>query len=138
MVRRGTKPYMAASPMLGNSDPLYSRDQPSPQPKRKWNGQQLNILSDNEGHPEREGRDIIEAKPAEKPEIRGRQNSLRHAKNSTEVLRQRSTKRTVKDSAGMDGTSGAREGRPFMVANVGNNGRIYLRYADSGLCDMSA
>lgn len=83
----------------------------------------------------------MEAKAAETPEIRGRQNSLRHVKNSTEVLRQRSTKRAVKDSAGMDGTSGAREGRQFMVANVGNNGRIYLRYAqnvDTDLDEMTA
>lgn len=119
---------MAASPMLGNSDSLSGRDQPSPQPKRKWNGQQLNIMSDSEGNHDRERREIIEAKTAEAPEMRGRQTSLRHVKNSTEVLRQRSTKRAAKDSAVMDGTSGAREGRQFMVANVGNNGRIYLRY----------
>ena len=127
---------MAASPRLGNSDSIDDRDQSSSQPKRKWNGQQLNIISDGDRHPEREGRDVIEAKSAEKAEIRGRQNSLRHVKNSTEVLRQRSTRRAVKDSAGMDAASGAREGRQFMVANVGNNGRIYLRYAqtvDSGL-----
>lgn len=59
-----------------------------------------------------------------------RQNSLRHVKNSTEVLRQRSGQ----SSAGNitpDGGSGSREGRQFTVANVGNNGMIYLRYADS-------
>ncbi len=28
-----------------------------------------------------------------------------------------------------DGSSAGREGRQFTVANVGNNGRIYLRYA---------
>lgn len=62
----------------------------------------------------------------EKQGIRGRQNSLRHVKNSTEVLRQRSTKRTAKDS-GSDVNAAAREGRQFTVANVGNNGKIYLR-----------
>lgn len=124
--------------MIGNSDALDGRDQPSSEPKRKWNGQQLNIWSDSEGQPEPEGRQIMEEKSAEETEPRGRRNSLRHVKNSTEVLRQRSTKRAVKDSAGMDGTSGAREGRPFMVANVGNNGRIYLRYVDSGRCDQTA
>lgn len=65
-------------------------------------------------------------KSAEKLEIRGRQLSLRHVKNSKEVLRQRSMKRAVKDG-GIEGNSGAREGRQFTVANVGNNGKIYLR-----------
>ena len=34
-----------------------------------------------------------------------------------------------------DGSSGGREGRQFTVANVGNNGRIYLRYVQ---CFVSA
>ncbi len=33
-----------------------------------------------------------------------------------------------KDDVAPDGTSAGREGRQFAVANVGNNGRIYLRY----------
>ncbi|KAL8831778.1 MAG: hypothetical protein Q9191_000664 [Dirinaria sp. TL-2023a] len=57
---------------------------------------------------------------------RGRQNSLRRVKNSTEVLRQRSANRGNQDIAS-DGAAGGREGRQFTVANVGNNGRIYLR-----------
>lgn len=65
-------------------------------------------------------------RPNEKQGIRGRQNSLRHVKNSTEVLRQRSTKRTAKEN-GSDLNAAAREGRQFTVANVGNNGKIYLR-----------
>lgn len=32
-----------------------------------------------------------------------------------------------------DGGSAGREGRQFTVANVGNNGRIYLRYVPRGL-----
>lgn len=32
-----------------------------------------------------------------------------------------------------DGGSGGREGRQFTVANVGNNGRIYLRYVPQGI-----
>ncbi|KAL8775549.1 MAG: hypothetical protein Q9209_000045 [Squamulea sp. 1 TL-2023] len=62
----------------------------------------------------------------ERTASRGRQPSLRHVKNSTEVLRQRSTRRANQDVAS-DNTSGGREGRQFTVANVGNNGKIYLR-----------
>ena len=69
----------------------------------------------------------LDRKPSEKATARGRPTSLRHAKNSKEVLRQRSANRGNKDAA-PDGTSGGREGRQFTVANVGNNGRIYLRY----------
>jgi hypothetical protein len=61
-----------------------------------------------------------------RPEFRGRQNSLRHVKDSTEVLRQRSTKRAGKDAVS-DANAATREGRHFTVANVGNNGKIYLR-----------
>lgn len=57
---------------------------------------------------------------------RGRQNSLRRVKNSKEVMRQRSTNRQNQDVA-PDGNAGSREGRQFTVANVGYNGRIYLR-----------
>ncbi|KAL9028179.1 MAG: hypothetical protein Q9196_003416 [Gyalolechia fulgens] len=57
---------------------------------------------------------------------RGRQPSLRHVKNSTEVLRQRSTQR-ANQGVGLDHPTGGREGRQFTVANVGNNGKIYLR-----------
>lgn len=64
--------------------------------------------------------------PAQKAGVVGRQNSLRRVKNSTDVLRQRSTKATSSDIA-PDGLSGGREGRQFTVANVGNNGMIYLR-----------
>lgn len=56
-----------------------------------------------------------------------RQNSLRHVKNSTEVLRQRSAQ-TGGGTITPDGSSGGREGRKFTVGNVGNNGIIYLRY----------
>ncbi|KAL8656526.1 MAG: hypothetical protein Q9226_002640 [Calogaya cf. arnoldii] len=58
---------------------------------------------------------------------RGRQPSLRHVKNSTEVLRQRSVKRAANQDGIVDNTSAGREGRQFTVANVGNNGKIYLR-----------
>jgi hypothetical protein len=34
----------------------------------------------------------------------------------------------VKSDIAPDGGSAGREGRQFTVANVGNNGRIYLRY----------
>ncbi|KAL8696298.1 MAG: hypothetical protein Q9224_002867 [Gallowayella concinna] len=57
---------------------------------------------------------------------RGRRPSLRNVKDSTEVLRQKSAKRADQDFLS-DNTSAAREGRQFTVANVGNNGKIYLR-----------
>ena len=66
-------------------------------------------------------------RPSQKVGSRSRQNSLRHAKNSTDILRQRSTQGAPKDSV-TDGNSYGREGRQFTVGNVGNNGRIYLRY----------
>ena len=64
---------------------------------------------------------------SEKDKGRGRQNSLRRVKNSTDVLRKRSLQRSQKDIT-PDGSSGGREGRQFTVANVGNNGIIYLRF----------
>lgn len=67
-----------------------------------------------------------ERRTADRQETRGRQNSLRHVKNSTEVLRQRSTKRAAKETA-LDVNAAAREGRQFTVASVGNHGKIYLR-----------
>ena len=59
---------------------------------------------------------------------RSRQNSLRRVKNSTDMLRERSSqrKRSKKDVAS-EATTGGREGRHFTVANVGNGGMIYLR-----------
>ncbi|KAL9602217.1 MAG: hypothetical protein Q9219_001941 [cf. Caloplaca sp. 3 TL-2023] len=63
---------------------------------------------------------------SERAQSRGRQPSLRNVKNSTEVLRQRSTKR-ANQGVPSDPTTGGREGRHFTVANVGNNGKIYLR-----------
>lgn len=125
---------MAASPILDNPESFYGRDPTVSQAKRKWVGQQLNLDS-GPGGPRKDGllalgyegvRDLVKRKSTEKLEGRGRQISLRYVKNSTEVLRQRSAKRAGKD-AGVDGTSGAREGRQFTVANVGNNGKIYLR-----------
>jgi len=67
-------------------------------------------------------------KPSEKSTARDRQNSLRRVKNSTDMLRERSLHRTQsKRDAPPDSTAGGREGRQFTVANVGNNGMIYLR-----------
>ncbi len=98
------------------------------------NGRQLNFAPDlrEEVHPEdivldtRHETNIVNPKSSERISGRGRQNSLRHVKNSTEVLRQRSRRRAAKDVV-LEATSGAREGRQFTVANVGNNGMIYLR-----------
>ena len=62
----------------------------------------------------------------ERARSRGRQNSLQRVKDSKEVLRQRSPKAENR-IPGPDMNSSTREGRNFTVANVGNNGKIYLR-----------
>lgn len=110
-------------------------DQSSAPIKRKWTGRGLEKQPAYENGsvsvrpPKQEQQSGTNAglNSFEKATTRGRQNSLRHVKNSNEVLRQRSANRGHKDVA-PDGTSGGREGRQFTVANVGNNGRIYLRY----------
>lgn len=60
------------------------------------------------------------------PRLGNRQNSLKRVKNSTDILRQRSLKKDGKDG-GAEANGSTREGRQFTVANVGNNGKIYLR-----------
>ena len=69
----------------------------------------------------------LKRKMSERIGKKERQNSLRHVKNSTEVLRERS-RQTSNGNITPDGGSGGREGRQFTVGNVGNNGMIYLRY----------
>ena len=66
-------------------------------------------------------------KSPEQTRSRNRQNSLKRVKNSNEVLRQRTTKKGTKEVT--DVNSSTREPRHFTVANVGGNGKIYLRYA---------
>ncbi|MFL5662487.1 MAG: hypothetical protein ACJ8BW_14225 [Ktedonobacteraceae bacterium] len=56
---------------------------------------------------------------------RTRNNSLRHAKNSKELLRERSIKRN--GVRGIDAHSASKEGRNFTVGRVGTGGLIYLR-----------
>ena len=56
---------------------------------------------------------------------RTRNNSLRHVKNSKELLRERSFKRNLKRDA--DPLASSKEGRNFTVGNVGTGGLIYLR-----------
>jgi hypothetical protein len=56
---------------------------------------------------------------------RARNNSLRHVKNSKELLRERSIKRNIVHSA--DALATSKEGRNFTVGNVGTGGLIYLR-----------
>lgn len=67
-----------------------------------------------------------ERKSSENARSRGRQNSLKRTKDSTDVLRQRPLKRDAKCGA-VEPNPATREGRQFTVANVGNNGKIYLR-----------
>ncbi|MCJ1310675.1 Guanine nucleotide exchange factor lte1 [Agyrium rufum] len=58
----------------------------------------------------------------------GRKNSLRHTKNSTDALRERSLRpqRSTKDAPNDVGAA-VRAGQKFTVGSVGNNGMIYLR-----------
>ena len=113
-----------------------SFNQPPASVARKWTGPGLGKSTDTPAYgngstkkpkQDHQSSNNLDRKPSEKVTARGRPTSLRHAKNSKEVLRQRSANRGNKDVA-PDGTSGGREGRQFTVANVGNNGRIYLRY----------
>lgn len=68
--------------------------------------------------------------PVPRPD-RLRTNSLRRAHNSNEVLRQGQLESPGSSSDGVGTWSDGREGRYFTVANVGNNGKIYLRYVAS-------
>jgi hypothetical protein len=56
---------------------------------------------------------------------RTRNNSLRHVKNSKELLRERSIKRNIVHCT--DALATSKEGRNFTVGNVGTGGLIYLR-----------
>ena len=103
--------------------------------KRKLSQRRLDRFIDPEGHMQENANyrgpplpNGASTRPqATGPEYsRGRQTSLRRVKNSKEVMRQRSANRHNQDVA-PDGNAGSREGRQFTVANVGNNGRIYLR-----------
>ena len=108
---------------------------PASPPKRGWTEHRPEIPSILIGrgqentstarHNLEQGLDI-EKKSSENTRIRGRQNSLKRTKDSTDVLRQRSLKRDGKNGV-VDSNPTTREGRQFTVANVGNNGQIYLR-----------
>lgn len=65
-------------------------------------------------------------RPPEIERTQACQSSLKRAKNSTDLLRERCLKRENLDG-GVDASPSTREGRQFTVANVGNNGKIYLR-----------
>jgi hypothetical protein len=67
-------------------------------------------------------------KPLPKSLEKTRKTSLRRVKNSTEVLRQRST-RAQHGLKPSDGTSASKEARNFTVGSVGTGGKLYLRYA---------
>ena len=104
--------------------------------KRAWNEERAEIPSILVGsgqenastarHNLEEGMDPEKRKSFEQPRSRSRANSLRHVKNSNEVLRQRSIKKSRKENE-MERTPSTKEGRHFTVANVGTNGKIYLR-----------
>ena len=113
----------------------YDLNPPSTALKRKWSGRRLDKFIDPEGHmqdyaqherPEQYNTASTRLKPSGRERSRGRQHSLRRVKNSNEVMRQRSSNRQDREVV-QDSASGGREGRQFTVANVGNNGRIYLR-----------
>lgn len=126
----------AAMPSSGSGTFFYEARQDPGSLKRKFEGVGSGIptkLAEKRGEvatleavPTARGNLSLSRTPSNKAGVRGRQNSLRRVKNSTDVLRQRSTKATSRDIV-PDGLSGGREGRQFTVANVGNNGMIYLR-----------
>ncbi len=73
--------------------------------------------------------DRLQGKPPQKILEKTRKNSLRRVKDSTEVLRQKST--TARHVANIsDGTSAtaSKGGHHFTVGNVGTGGKLYLRY----------
>ena len=132
-----TQALLAASSKQSTSNHSVRLDGFSTPVSQQFSGRQSNFVavSREEVHcrdivldprHETERTNVVKKKSSEKIVGRGRQNSLRHVKNSTEVLRQRSRRRAAKDVI-VAGSSGAREGRQFTVGNVGNNGMIYLR-----------
>ena len=113
---------------------VTSKKRPNSPAKRAWNEERLDIPSILVGGGQENAstaRHNIEQgidpprKSSEQVQGRHRANSLRNAKNSKEVLRQRSIKSTKRDNE-MERHVSTREGRQFTVANVGNNGKIYL------------
>lgn len=60
--------------------------------------------------------------------------SLLRVKDSHEILRKRSFKRLDTSQAPRDAAVGAREPNHFTVGNVGQNGKIFLRYGRLALC----
>lgn len=58
---------------------------------------------------------------------RSKKNSLRRIKNSTDVLRQRSTRAQL-GAEPYHQMSNSKEGCHFTVGNVGTGGKLYLRY----------
>lgn len=123
--------------MAPASSNLYNADLRTENPiKRAWKEDRidlpLNLLGRSQGnsstvrHDLEEGISSRRQISSERPQSRGRKNSLKHVKDSTEVLRQRSLKGGNKEA--LDPQLSMREGRHFAVANVGNNGKIYLRY----------
>ena len=115
--------------------PSVKEGRPASPPKRGWTEHRPEIPSILIGrgqentstarHNLEQGLDI-EKKSSENTRIRGRQNSLKRTKDSTDALRQRSVLRDGKGGV-VDSNPTTREGRQFTVANVGNNGKIYLR-----------
>ena len=115
--------------------PGVKEGRPASPPKRGWTEHRPEIPSILIGrgqentstarHNLEQGLDI-EKKSSENARIRGRQNSLKRTKDSTDPLRQRSLLRDGKGGV-IDSNPTTKEGRQFTVANVGTNGNIYLR-----------
>ncbi|KAL8946311.1 MAG: hypothetical protein Q9222_007273 [Ikaeria aurantiellina] len=129
----------SATPPTAHGDPrgIPPNDKTSTTFKRKRNDDQTEQQGTTHPPPTKSD-PATDTKPQDgrydRSQSRGRQPSLRHVKNSTDILRQKSTKGVNQDS-GVDSVSGGRAGRQFTVANVGNNGKIYLRQAIT-LCDV--
>ena len=113
---------------------IYADPNSSNPVKRAWQEDRVDLYPSLHGrgqenttttrHALEERRDSRQKSPG-RARHSARQNSLKRVKNSNEVLRQRSTRKTSKD---LSDPLSTREGRHFTVANVGNNGKIYLRY----------
>lgn len=75
-----------------------------------------------------QGRNIAKSNIGVKP-VRGRvATSILRAKDSHEVLKKRPVERFDIPQAPRDAPAGAREPNHFTVGNVGQNGKIFLRY----------
>ncbi len=133
--RSHTSPSAAMAPVALANTTFTGNGQASSPAKRGWTEDRAEIPSILIGRGQENASTTrhnleqnmdLQGKPSEGCRYRGRHNSLKRVKNSTDILRQRSLKRNAKDVA-TEASTTTREGKHFTVANVGSNGKIYLR-----------